>query len=136
MRLEARQGLVEEVTSYHVTVQRGDSHWLIHVVEIDRWTQARRLGETGAMIRDLIAVMTEVDPESVEFTMDLQLPLDAQQHVARAELLREESAKAQREAAEQWRAAASVLSDKGLTVREIGEVLHVSHQRAQQLVKS
>jgi hypothetical protein len=136
MRGEARQGLVEGVTSYHVTVQRGDSHWLIHVLEIDQWTQARRLGEAQAMIRDLISVMTEVDPESVEFTMDVQLPHDAQQHVTRAEHLRDQSAKAQREAAEQWRAAASALSEQGLTMCEIGEILHLSHQRAQQLVKS
>lgn len=127
-----------EVTSYRVTIERGDSHWLLHVEgdDFDQWTQARRLGEAPAMFRDLVAVMTGVDPATVEFVVELRLPGQAREHVERAEVLRDLAARTQSEAANEWRAAAVELSDEGLTVREIGEVLHVSHQRAQQLVKS
>jgi hypothetical protein len=126
------------MSAYRVTVQRGDSHWLLHVEGegFDQWTQARRLGEAEVMVRDLVAVMTGADPAAIEFTVQVHLPDAAREHVARAEALREEAARAQHEAAGEWRAAAAALSGEGLTVREIGEVLHVSHQRAQQLVKA
>jgi DNA-binding NarL/FixJ family response regulator len=88
------------------------------------------------MIRDRVAVMTGIEPQDVDFTIELQLPAGARAHVERAEALRDEAARAQREAADEWRAAAVELSGEGLTVREIGKALNISHQRAQQLVKS
>ncbi len=44
------------MTTYHARVVRGDVFWLVHVPEIDHYTQARDLGEVEPMARDLIAV--------------------------------------------------------------------------------
>ncbi len=33
------------MTTYHARVSRGDVCWLVHIPEIDHYTQARNLGE-------------------------------------------------------------------------------------------
>jgi hypothetical protein len=86
------------------------------------------------MARDLIAVMEQVDPQSFELKPDIVFPSVAYAHWTRAAKLREESARAQTEAAEEARTAALALADLGLTVRDIGAMLGVSHQRAAQLI--
>ncbi len=35
------------MTTYHARVVRGDVFWLVHVPEIDHYTQARNLGESS-----------------------------------------------------------------------------------------
>ena len=54
--------MVAKVKQYTARVTRDDRFWLIHVPEIDRFTQARHLREVEAMARDLIAgTLDEVD---------------------------------------------------------------------------
>lgn len=59
------------VTTYHVRVERGDRYWLVHVVELDRWTQARTLREVEPMARDLVATMAGATPDSFALTFAL-----------------------------------------------------------------
>jgi len=61
---------VVAVTTYHVRVERGDRYWLVHMVELDRWTQARTLREADPMARDLVAMMADVAPGSFDLTTD------------------------------------------------------------------
>lgn len=125
---------MEEVTTYTARVERGEQFWLVTVSEIQRTTQARTLREVEPMVRDLIAVMEQVDPQSIELNCDIVFPSVAYQHWARAAKLREDSARAQAQAAEEARAAALELAKLGLTVRDVGALLGVSHQRAAQLI--
>ncbi|WP_368497223.1 hypothetical protein [Herbiconiux sp. A18JL235] len=53
-----------------------------------------------------------------------------QAHLAAAAALRDEAAHARTRAAEESRAAARALRSRGLTVREVGAALGISHQRA------
>lgn len=122
------------MTTYHANVERGERFWLIHVPEVDRWTQARNLREIEPMARDLIATMEQVDIDSFELHVTIALPAVATKHWEHAKHLREQSARLQSEAAEEAREAARALAHDGLTLREIGELLGVSHQRAGQLV--
>ena len=122
--------------AYEVVVSRGERFWLVEVPEIRRTTQARALREVEPMARDLIAVMEEVDPESIELAVRYDWPPEPLAHWVRAARYREEAAERQAEAAREARTAARELRDLGLTVREIGTVLEVSHQRAAQLVGS
>lgn len=122
------------MTTYHAKVERGERLWLVHVPAVDRWTQARRLSEVDEMARDLIAIMEDVDPDSIELRVEVQLPDDVEDHLARANELRELAAHAQSEAAAEARLAARSLADRGMPLREIGRALHVSYQRAHQLV--
>jgi predicted RNase H-like HicB family nuclease len=131
---EAGKGLVAEMSTYTARVERGEQYWLVTVPEIARTTQARTLREVEPMARDLIAVMEQVDPQSFELKADIVFPPVAYEHWTRATLLREQAAQAQAEAAEAARTAALTLAELGLTMRDVGAVLGVSHQRAAQLI--
>ncbi|NDL58871.1 hypothetical protein [Phytoactinopolyspora mesophila] len=69
-------------------------------------------------------------------TVDVQplLPDAVRDHIARAWKLRTTAAWANREAAAARRAAVSALAAEGLSLRDIGTILGVSHQRAHQLL--
>lgn len=121
-------------TTYTARVERDGRFWLIHVPELDRYTQARNLREVEEMARDLVAVMLDVDPGSVVLDVQLVLPDVVREHLEAAERLRAESAAANTAAAAESRAAARELAALGMPIRDIGAALGISHQRAHQLV--
>lgn len=125
--------MVAQVSTYTVVVTRGERYWLVHVPEVERSTQARHLREVDAMARDLVATMRDVPPESFELDVDVRVPEEANQHLARSKKLFEEADQARAAAAAEVRAAARSLKDQGLPLRDIGLVLGVSYQRAGQL---
>lgn len=124
------------VTTYHVRVERGDRYWLVHVVELDRWTQARTLRDVEPMARDLVATMADAAPDSFDLTTDIALPDEVTTHLKLAEQLREQSRQAQASAAAEVRQAARLLSEQGMSMRDVGAALGVSYQRAHQLISS
>ncbi|MGY2019377.1 hypothetical protein [Nocardia gipuzkoensis] len=120
---------------YHANVERGEKYWLVHVPEIDQWTQARNLREVDVMARDLIALMEEVDPKSFEIEVSIKIPDEARKHWDLSRKLHELEAALKSAAAAEAQIAARLLAEDGLTLREIGKVLGVSHQRAGQLTQ-
>lgn len=86
------------------------------------------------MARDLIAVMEDAQPDSFGIDVQIELPDEVHQELARSAELRDQAARAQAEAARLSREAARQLYDQGLPLRDIGKVLGVSFQRAKQLV--
>ena len=120
--------------TYHATAERDGNWWLVHVAEIDYYTQARSLRDVPAQAADLVATILErdVSPESVE--VEVRLPESVREHLDESERLRRNAAEATTEAAAESRAAAAELRTLGLTMRDIGETLGVSYQRAHQLV--
>jgi len=122
------------MTTYHARVVRGDVFWLVHVPEIDHYTQARNLGEVESMARDLIAVIKEIDPQSFTLEVSVELPDEVTVHLKRSQALRQESDRTKHLAAQEVRVAAKELRERGLTVRDIGAALAVSYQRAHQLI--
>lgn len=131
-------GRLVEVSVYDVTVERGDRYWLVHVPAIGRTTQVRSLREVEPMARDLITVMSSesLDPDDLQLNVHVELPDEVQAHLQRYRVLLEESVQAQANAAAEWRSAARSLAGRGMTYRDIGAALGVSHQRAEQLVKT
>lgn len=123
-----------EVKAYRVDVDRDGRYWRVRVPEAERSTQARHLREVELMARDLIAVMEDVPPDSFELDVHIKLPGDIHQELARSAELREQASSAQTEAARLSRDAARRLYDQGLPLRDIGQILGVSFQRAKQLV--
>jgi hypothetical protein len=121
--------------TYHAHVERGDRYWLIHVREVDRWTQARHVREVEEMARDLVAVMLEIDPDSFELEVAYQLPASVERHLAEAARLRRESDAAKSAAAVESRAAARELIESGMPLRDAAQLLGVSYQRVHQLVE-
>ncbi|MGH8906220.1 MAG: type II toxin-antitoxin system HicB family antitoxin [Egibacteraceae bacterium] len=124
------------MTTYTAHVTRDGRFWLVYVPEVDRHTQARHLREVDVMARDLVAVMTDADPSTIEVVVDVRMPDEVATHLARAAELRERSREAQAEAAAELRQAARRLRAAGMPLRDIGQLLDVSYQRAHQLVSS
>ncbi|WP_321972084.1 hypothetical protein [Paratractidigestivibacter sp.] len=82
------------------------------------------------MAKDLIEIMTQ-DPR-IEIDVDYDLPAE----VAEAVELKRRAAELEQLAQGKQKAAAMALRDKGLTLRDIGKLLDISHQRAHQLIKA
>jgi DNA-directed RNA polymerase specialized sigma24 family protein len=127
---------VVEVKTYTAEVQRDGKFWLIRVPEIDRSTQALRYRDVVAMASDLIEIMEGVESDDYDLHLKVVLPDAVKDHLARAEVLREEARRANAESAKESREAVKQLLAQGLSQREAGDVLGMSFQRVNQLVNS
>ena len=128
---------MEEVSrkTYTYNVTRDGRFWLIHVPELDRYTQARNLRELDAMVVDLISLVTDEPATSFDHQLgSIELPESVAGHLDTAKQLREQAARSQHDAAEEARKAARELSEDGVPLRDIGRLMGVSYQRAHQLV--
>jgi hypothetical protein len=127
--------MVAEVQTYHAEVTRDGKFWLVRIPELDRSTQALRYKDVPVMANDLIAVMTDLSAEEFDLHVEVRLPGEVQDHLGRAEMLRAEAKRKNSEAAKESRAAVRELLAQGLSQREAGELLGMSFQRINQLVK-
>lgn len=121
--------------TYRVDVERDGRFWLLRVAEVGV-TQARHLREVDTMARDLIALTTDSDPATVDLDVHVEVPAATRRHLQRAERLRGQARDSQSKAAAELRAAAQELARSGLPLRDIGQLLGVSYQRAHQLVSA
>jgi len=116
--------------------ERGSGWWVVEVPEIEGLlTQAKTLGQVELMVKDAAALITGEPEESFEVEVVPVIAEEVREHLTAAKRLFEVAARAQHSAAEESRLAARELVASGLTVRDVGAVLGVSHQRAHQLVK-
>ena len=129
--------MVAVMDTYEVQVRRGENWWVLSVPAIRAaHSQSRTLRDVEATARDLIAVMLDVPGDSFDVDVRVTLPAPVAKHLARAEKLRATAAAAQSQAASEVRAAAAELAGLGLPLRDVGQALGVSHQRAHQLVSN
>ena len=127
---------MEEVrTVYQVAASPDDGYWHVEVPALNRVTQSKSAAEVTTMARDLVEIMTgETDAELV---VDYQVAGSVREHLSNVKAARAAEAQARREAASELRAAAQELRHaQRLTLKDIGAILGVSHQRAHQLVES
>jgi len=121
------------MTHYTARASREDGWWIVTVPELDAVTQARRLEQVESQARGLISAWLDVDPDSVEVTVEPAVPDAVNRKLQRAAAARAKADTEQRRAAELIRSAAQDLAAAGLSVRDVGRVLGVSHQYAQRL---
>lgn len=119
---------------YTALVTRGERFWLVHVPEIEHYTQARNLSEAETMAVDLISSVLKKPAKTISVALDIELPKKAVRHLELATKKAGQASQLQNEAALERRAAARVLRDSGLTYTDIGIALGISYQRARQLV--
>lgn len=122
------------MNTYTARAERGDGWWAVIVDgEPGIITQVRRLDQIPEMVRDALQLFPELceDPEHAEVTVVV-----ADEHASRATRARELADKAraaQEDASEAMREVARSFATEGLPYRDIGTLLGVSYQRAQQL---
>lgn len=121
---------------YRLVVEREPGWWIVQIPELDLTTQARRLGDVEKNARDAIAALLDVGSGSFDLEQDVRAPVavvqeldEARALMDRASILREESADRIGQAVEK------LIKDFGLTMREAGRLLGLSHQRIAQLVE-
>lgn len=121
--------------TYQVTVTRERGWWMIAIPELDRLTQAKTLDKVDTMARDLIALWVDVPPDSFDIDVHIDIPDTFRRGLDRAKELRDEAEDLREKAASEARSVArSMANDLGMTVRDIGRVMHLSFQRVQQLL--
>ncbi len=115
------------------TVRDGD-RWAISVPEIrGGYSQARRLDRVEPMARDAIALMLDAPADSFDVVVDVELGDALHGRIEAAIVARRRADVADREASATVREAARLLLASGVTVRNAGRLLRVSHQRIAQL---
>lgn len=127
---------VERVTYTARCVRAGD-WWAIIVPEVPGvFSQARRLDQAEEMARDAIAAMLRVSPRSFDVSVSPDLPGGISAEIDAAKELRQVAERAQREATAATRqVAATLLEACQLTLRDIGSLLGMSHQRVSQVLE-
>lgn len=120
--------------TYVVDAQRSGRWWAITVPALKGvFSQARRLVDVEPMARDAIATVLDVPPRSLDIVVRPVLGdrLDALVHRARE--ARATAQEAQVDASECSVRALRSLQRAGIPLRDAGELIGVSHQRAAQL---
>ncbi|MFJ3319374.1 hypothetical protein [Curtobacterium sp. NPDC086286] len=125
----------KSTTLHTAQAYRDGNYWLIDIDGKLR-TQAARVKDIERVTRDWLSNDTNIPAKDVSVAIVITVPETAQAHLDQARELREAAADAQAKAQRESAAAAAVLRAENMTIREIGSVLGVSHQRAQQLVES
>lgn len=121
---------------YEVHVTREDGWWMVHIPAIDGLTQARRLNNAETEAIDYIVVDQDVAPSSVEVVVTSVIVAGREfiDQISQAAGAREAAREANQVAAQRSSELAADLAAEAVPVRDIGSVLGVSYQRAQQLV--
>ena len=123
--------------TYTVIAERSNGWWAITVPELRGvFSQARRLERVEYMARDAIALLLDVPPDSFDVVVREELDPEVERVVADAIEARSEAEARQRAAASKSREAVQTLDRLGLPQRDIGRLLHLSHQRVAQLLAS
>jgi predicted RNase H-like HicB family nuclease len=125
----------EERKTYEVTAERdGERWWFLRVPELGTATQARRLDHAEAQARDLIATWLDVAPDSFEVAIRPQLDDETRALVVKAAEAKARVQASQHFANAAQQAAAQRMAKAGLTMRDAGAILGLTHQRIQQIL--
>jgi hypothetical protein len=130
--------MVGAMTTYHATATRGtDGWWSIDFTDVPyTYSQSRRLDQIETKARSAIAAQFDVAPDSFDVVITYALPTELQQAVDDTTAIRRQADATAAAAQAALRATASRLSNEGgLSVRDIGVLLGVSHQRVAQVLE-
>ena len=110
--------------------------WLAHVAEVSAChTHGRTLDEARRRLREALSLWVD-DAGEAELVEDIRLPTRAHESLQRSRAARLRAEQERTTAANAVREAARTLVDElHLGLRDAGELLGLSHQRVQQLVR-
>lgn len=128
-----------DVITYHVTATRESDWWSLVARDVqgrEVASQARRLDQADAVIREAIALVLDVDDS--EFDVDISTDLrqiDVSDGTLEALELRRALAALSDQAHRRTPAAVAELRGAGLTVRDVAQLLGVTPSRVSQIEK-
>jgi len=118
-----------------VTAQRSGKWWVLECAESGSVSQCSTLAQADAEMREAIAFQMGLAEDAFDITVDVVAPADYAAQIAEAEQLYAEAAQLSRKAAvARARAAKTLARHSAMSIRDIGRVMGISYQRAQQLV--
>jgi predicted RNase H-like HicB family nuclease len=132
-----KEVVVMKAHSYRAVFERDESGaWLARVPGVRGChTYGRTLDQARRRLREALALWVD-DADAAELDEEVRLPADVRTSLRKYEAARrkveEERAKAQASTAE---ATGMLVGHFGLSFRDAGELLGLSHQRVQQLVQ-
>lgn len=123
--------------TYTVRAQRSGKWWALEVLEVPgAFSQVRRLDQAEAMARDAIATMLNVDAASFAVEVVPDCPPDVVALLESVRRVKEALEQAQRDASEiVHQAAVTLTRDDGLSMRDAGRLIGISHQRVAQILE-
>jgi predicted RNase H-like HicB family nuclease/DNA-binding XRE family transcriptional regulator len=128
------------MAKYTVTYERDEAGWWIAEVQgvAGVNSDGRTVADARRRVREALALAVgDQAAEAAEFVDDVKLPSEARKVVARAAAARSKLDTVQVEAQETTATAVRELRKRlGLSVRDIAELLGISHQRVQQLARA
>lgn len=120
--------------SFTVTAERGTSGaWVLECAELGVVSQTRRLDRAKDEVVDALVFQSGLDSSDFEIEIVSILPTEVESLRQRAEELRAKAEVATGAAAAAKSELARKMKDEGFTLREMGQVLGVSYQRAAEL---
>jgi DNA-directed RNA polymerase specialized sigma24 family protein len=123
------------MTVYTATAQRVGGWWMVQCdQQPGALSQVRRLDKAPEENREAIAFVTGEPAEQIEVSVVPRLEPAVEDELAAVRQLTDTAERAATQAADQRVAVARRLHGKGLTVRDIGQIMGVSYQRAAQLI--
>jgi predicted RNase H-like HicB family nuclease len=128
---------MNETKTYVAVYERDhtDDAWNVHIKGLEGCqTYGRSLRQAQRRIREALAVW--LDTESATLTIRDQLPEQLTAVAAQVSRARSAAERAYAKAQQQTAQAAKTLTDLGLSRRDTGELLGLSHQRVQQLLEA
>jgi predicted RNase H-like HicB family nuclease len=125
------------MSRYTVTYERDESGWWVaQVREVSAAiTQGRTVAQARTRIREALAlVIGDKEAEAAKLVDDVRLPARVKRSLARVAAARRKAAAAQAASVQATGEAVRILAkDLGLSVRDVGELVGLSHQRVHQL---
>jgi predicted RNase H-like HicB family nuclease len=120
---------------YKAVFERDESGaWLARVPAIRGChTYGRTLEQARRRLREALGLWI-ARPEQAVIEEEIRLPADLKAAIQRSRRTRERAEQEREHAQKETRAAAEALVDEGVSLRDAGELLGLSHQRVQQLV--
>lgn len=122
--------------NYTVKATKNGNYWHLDIDGLPQGTQVRRLSEAQDAVADLVSIFTDVPAHDVTVDVRIQLPENVASIRKEADELFEQARASNALAAERSRQAAKLLKEQGMTLKEIGQALDISYQRAAQLVSA
>ncbi len=132
----SRSGLVKAMKKYTVKYARDEEGWWVASVRgiVGCHTQGRTIEQSRKRIREALELFID-DVDKVKLVDEIVLPAHAKTLInnvqANRKRAQEEADKLQKTAAE---AARVLTQDVGVSIRDAGEILGLSHQRVHQLL--